>query len=454
VTAQRRSFRPLLGALVLILAAVFYLALYARAATLDVAYADYLLPPFITAVDACMSGQDCLGALLAPTSNGYRWTVPALLLSLNAKLLGLNTRFELLLGLAGLALAALVLYLWLSKTWLPSARPTVVVLAWAPALFLLFNLNQWENIVLGIGGYHLLGLAALFLCVWAIDRALRAPAVTLRQSSALFVTLTVSSLFLLQYFVVLAAAAVLLALLALLAGQRSARGVLVTILAAAVLGLLLTFVPAASLGQSSTSLPGLADLVTVCRFFLNMLAAGMLQWEGKRVLADSGYALGLPALFAYAAAIWLYANRRMHRTSWLPLALCVYSLLAGAAVSLSRFGYGADYGFASRYTSQTILGFLGCYLVLVKALREPRPARGTTGVLAAFCFAAALLQAATHAVQWQIAPHRKAYYRDVARVAAAFEQAPDEELARFQVPVQSAKQALPILRRHRLSFYR
>ena len=50
MTAQRRSFQPLLGALVLILAAVFYLALYARAATLDVAYADYLLPPFITAV--------------------------------------------------------------------------------------------------------------------------------------------------------------------------------------------------------------------------------------------------------------------------------------------------------------------------------------------------------------------------------------------------------------------
>jgi hypothetical protein len=185
-----------------------------------------------------------------------------------------------------------------------------------------------------------------------------------------------------------------------------------------------------------------------------MLAAGMLQWEGKRVLVDSGYVLGVPALLAYATAIWLFASRRMHRASWLPLALCVYSLLVGAAVSLSRFGYGADYGFASRYTSQTILGFLGCYLVLVKALGERTHWRGATGVLAAFCLAAVLLQAATHAVQWQIAPHRKAYYREVVRVAAHFEQASDEELARFQVPVQSTRRALPILRRHRLSYFR
>ena len=446
--------RPLLGVLALIGVAVAYVALYARAATLDVAYADYLLPPFITAVDACMSGQDCLGALLAPTSNGYRWTVPTLLLSVNAGAFGLNTRFEMVLGLVGLALASLTLYLWLSKTWLRSAHPMAVVVAWAPCLFFLFNLNQWENIVLGIGGYHLLGLAALFPALWAIDVALRAPVVTMRKAAILFVGLVVSSLFLLQYFVVLAAAAASLALLAWFAGQRSAPAVLAAVLAGSALGFVLTFVPAASFGQSSPVLPGAADLASVTRFFLNMLAAGMLQWEGKRVLADSGYVLGLPALIAFAMAIWLFISLRMYRTSWLPLALCIYSLLVGAAVALSRFGYGVDYGFASRYTSQTILGFVGCYLVLVKALQSRSQDRGAIGALAVFCLTVGVVQAATHVVQWQIAPHRKAYYDEVARVAAVFEQASDEELARFQVPVESARHALPILRRHRLSFFR
>lgn len=446
--------RPLIGALASIAVAVIYLALYAKTATLDVAYADYLLPPFITAVDACMSGRDCITALLAPTSNGYRWTVPALLLSLNAKVFGLSTRFELVLGVVGLVLASLTLYLWLSTTWLCSTRPAARVAAWLPCLFLLFNLNQWENIVLGIGGYHLLGLAALISCLWAIDHALRAPSSTLRQASILFVAIAVSSLFLLQYFVVLAVAATLLAVLALAAGHRSALPVLATILAASALGFLLTFVPAASLGPSSTALPGPGELASVGRFLLNMLAAAMLQWEGKRVIADSGYLLGLPALIALAMTIWLYASHRMYRTSWLPLGLCIYSLLVCAAVALSRFGYGIDYGFASRYTSQTILGFLGCYLVLVKTMEDRKRERGAIALVAAFCVAVAALQVATHVVQWQVAPHRQAYYREVARVAATFEQASDEELARFQVPVQSTRQALPILRRLRLSFYR
>jgi len=449
-----RAAGSLLGALALTAVGVVYLALYARAATLDVAYADYLLPPFITAVDACTSGQNCLGALLAPTSNGYRWTVPALLLSLNAKVFGLNTRFELVLGVAGLALSSLTLYLWLSRAWLRAARPTALLVAWVPCLFFLFNLNQWENIVLGIGGYHLLGLAALLLCLRVIDGALRTSAITVRQTLVLFVALVVSSLFLLQYFAVLAAAAVLLALLALLAGQRSALVVLATILAASALGFLLTFVPAASFGQSSSALPGVTDLASVSRFFLNMIAAALLQWEGKRLLEESGYALGMPALTALAVAIWLYWSRRMYRTSWLPLALCMYSLLVGLVVSLSRFGYGVDYGFASRYTSQTVLGFLGCYLILVKALEGRSPARGAVGAVAVFCSAAALLQVATHVVQWQIAPHRRAYYSEVVRVATRFEQASDEELARFQIPVQSTRRALSILKQHRLAFYR
>lgn len=456
-TLRPEPSRPALaltGALALIGCALFYLGLYASAATLDVAYADYLLPPFITAVDACMSGQDCAGALLAPTSNGYRWTVPALLLSVNAMVFGLNTRFELLLGFVGLALASLTLYLWLSTTWLRAARPAAALVAWMPCLFLLFNLNQWENIALGIGGYHLLGLAALIPCLWAIDHALRSPRITGRQASILLLVLVGASLLLLQYFVVLAVAVTLLALLALATGQRGAVVVLATVLAASAAGLILAFVPAASFGQSRSALPGVADLAVVGRFFLNMLAAAMLQWEGKRVLADSGYVLGLPALIAFAMAIWLFFARRMYRTSWLPLALCIYSLLAGVVISFSRFGYGADYGFASRYTSQTILGFLGCYLVLVKAYESRTSERGAIGLVAVFCLVAATLQLATHVVQWQIAPHRQAYFRELARVAVAFEQAPEAELARFQVPVQNVRQALPILRRHRLSFFR
>lgn len=445
---------PLLGPLAWTCCAVIYLALYATTATLDVAYADYLLPPFITAIDACTGGQDCLAALIAPTSNGYRWTLPAALLSLNARIFGLSTRFELVLGIAGLALASVALYLWLATTWLKTARSTILVAAWIPCLFFLFNLNQWENIVLGIGGYHLLGLAALILCLWAIDYALRAPAITIREAAFLFVATVVSSLFLLQYFLVLAVAATSLALLAILAGQRSARVVLGTILAGSALGFLLTFVPTVSFGAPSTASPGVGGLASVGRFHLNMLAAAMLQWEGKRVLADSGYLLGPAALIALATAMWLYASRRMYRTSWLPLGLCIYSVLVCAVVALSRFGYGVDYGFASRYTSQTILGFVGCYLVLIKALEDRTREFGAIGVVAVFCLVVAALQAATHVVQWQIAPHRQAYYRDLARVAANFEQASDGELARFQIPQQYTRQALPILRRHRLSFFR
>lgn len=449
-----RPVAALIGTLALIGGALAYLGLYANAATLDVAYADYLLPPFITAVDACMSGQDCFGALLAPTSNGYRWTVPALLLSVNAMVFGLNTRFEMLLGFVGLTLASLTLYLWLSTTWLRSARPAVAVVAWLPCLFFLFNLNQWENIVLGIGGYHLLGLAALIPCLWAIDHALRSPRIAGRQAWILLLALVGSSLFLLQYFVVLAVAAVVLAAIALATGHRSALGVVATVLAGAAVGLLVTFVPAASFGQSPSALPSPGDLAAVGRFFLNMLAAAMLQWEGKRVLVDSGYVLGLPAMIAIGMAIWLFFAQRMYRTSWLPLALCIYSLLACAVISFSRFRYGADYGFASRYTSQTILGFLGCYLVLVKALESRTSERGAIGLVAAFCLTVATLQLATHVVQWQIAPHRQAYYREVVRVVATFEQAPEAELARLQVPAAAARQALPILRRHRLAFFR
>lgn len=442
------------GALALIGCAALYLALYARAATLDVAYADYLLPPFITAVDACMSGRGCMDALLAPTSNGYRWTVPALLLSVNARLFGLTTRFDLALGIAGLVLAASTLYLWLATTWMRSVRPYTVLAVLLPCLLFLFNLNQWENIVLGLGGYHLLGLAALLPCLWAIDYSLRAPRIATTHAIVLFSALALSSVFLLQYFVVMMAAGSVLALVALVIGYPQARTVLGAILAGSAVGLLVTLVPAAAVGPSATAGPGLGDLPSAGRFFLNMLAAAMLQWEGKRVVADSGYVLGPAAMIAIAVSIWLFLSQGMYRESWLPLALCIYGLLGCLVISLARFRYGPEYGFASRYTSQTVLGFLGCYLILVKALQHRTAKQLAIGIVAVFCLAAAALQVATHVVQWQIAPHRKAYYLEVARIAANFEQASDSELALFQIPLEATRHALPILRRHRLGFFR
>jgi len=446
--------RSSLVALFLIALAVGYFAAYLRVATLDVAYADYLLPPFITAVEACMDGRNCLDALLAPTSNGYRWTVPALLLYLNAELFGLSARFDQALGLAGLALAAWTLFSWLRSSWLTPAQRPAAVLLFAPCLFLLFNLNQWENLVLGIGGYHLIGIAALMICLRVIDRALRAQDLAWKDAIVVLATVALSSLFLLQYFVVLVATLIGLAIVARIGRSRTALAVLLLIVAGSGVGLLLTFVPGSALGGSMGAAISAASLPVFGRFLLNMYAAALLQWEGKQSLVSHGLWLGIPMVAAVSTATWLFLRQQQYRCSLLPLGLLLYSVAASVVIAVARQGYGADYGFASRYTTQTALGLLGCYLILIRAIPERRRNRAATIGLAALAVLGAAMHLLTHQVQWKIAPHRQAYYREVVRVAGEIERATDEDLARFQIPPELTRKALAILQRHRLAYYR
>lgn len=443
-----------LAALILIVLAVGYFAAYLRAATLDVAYADYLLPPFITSVEACLDGRGCLDALLAPTSNGYRWTVPAFLLYLNAEYFGLTARFDQALGVAGLALAAWTLFWWLRGSWLtPAQRPSAVLL-FTPCLLLLFNLNQWENLVLGIGGYHLIGIAALIICLRVIDRVLRAPRMTAPDAIMVLATVALSSLFLLQYFVVLIATLIGLTVIARAGRGPTALAVLLMVVAGSGAGLLLTFVPSGALGGSMGAAISAASLPVFGRFLLNMYSAALLQWEGKQSLVSHGLWLGLPMVAAVSTATWLFLRQKQYRSSLLPLGLLFYSVAASVVIAVARLGYGADYGFASRYTTQTALGLLGCYLILIRAIPERRRNRAATIGLAAFAVLAVAMHLLTHQVQWKIAPHRQAYYREVVRVAGEIERATDEDLARFQIPPELTRKALVILQRHRLAYYR
>lgn len=305
----------------------------------------------------------------------HRIPVYKLLFLLNAELLHLDMRYEVVLGAALLGLAVLLLVKRLLEG-MPADLPMRQRLLAAAALaWLGFSLNQWDSLIYGLGALNGFGHVAAFTIFWLwLDATLRhgpsGGTMTGQMVLLAFILLCCAGghgpAFLAALFVVVA--------VAWYCGgpdgiKKSSQLFVALALVALAAELVYWFVgPLAPVRSDGAFSQALAAPWRVPEYLLMCLASSALPVAG---MEHHGWPRGLTLLLGaiiamvYVWAIAVFIRRRLWLVTYVPAFLMAYPLLVVASVFLVRFGEGLDTAEAPRYVLDTQLGLLGCFWTLV-----------------------------------------------------------------------------------------
>ncbi len=192
-------------------------------------------------------------------------------------------------------------------------------------------------------------------------------------------------------------------------------------------------------------------------FVLSALAASVLGVDvSKAHLGPASIAgIGLVVVLIYALALLLYFKAGMHQRTCLPLFMIVYSAAFIVFMTFGRFRYGLQYGMASRYACNTIVGVIA--IVWIAIFVQARGALTTKALRIALSAGITFIligMAWTSIVEWRIQPHRRGAFVRLQDIAMDVDNADDDELAAFEERPSLVRDSLLVLRKYRLNVYR
>lgn len=165
--------------------------------------------------------------------------------------------------------------------------------------------------------------------------------------------------------------------------------------------------------------------------------------------------LGMFVLFLYGLSMYLFVASKLYKITYLPLYLIMQSFFYIVFMMIGRFGYGIDYGMASRYTCISIYGLVGSLWMIIFFLVNSNNIKPYKRILlympAVVIFSGILV---TSIVEWRIQPHRQAYFKKLHEIALRVDTATDEELSKFEERPALVRGSLKILRDCNLNVYR
>ena len=164
--------------------------------------------------------------------------------------------------------------------------------------------------------------------------------------------------------------------------------------------------------------------------------------------------LGSLVVCLYGLALFLYFRFRLYERSYLPFYLLMQAFFYLVFMTAGRFGYGIDYGMASRYTCVSVLGLVGSGWVLIYVLAGGRTRRtGAVNLLVVPLMVIAAGLILTAMTEWRIQPHRKVYFENLREIALRVDSASDEELAKFEERPALVRESLRVLKECHLNVY-
>jgi hypothetical protein len=410
----------------------------------------------------------CEGALsfadLWRAAGGTRLLGYNLLLVANTAWFGLNSRGVVLLIPFVLLATALLIYRDYRSS-LTGLRPT----AWVAGMYLLpmlllFNLTLWEGLSFAFSIIFVWSVPWYIASYYALEDLLE----TGRKLSWLCAGMISSLAFLVfgqtSSFAFAAALAITFGC-RLIIDRHSIRLEMVFRAAAISVGIgLLIFLYLYRIGENDY-FPGsvrldwrlLADPWASASFVLSALAASVLGVDvSKTHFGPASIAgMGLIVFLIYAIALLLYFKAGMHKRTRLPLFMIAYSAAFVAFMTVGRFRYGIQYGMASRYVCNSILGVIAIVWI---AIFVKSKGASTTKALRIALFAGVTFilmgMAWTSIVEWQIQPHRKGGFVRLQDIAMDVDNAFDDEFAAFEERPLLVRDSLLVLRKYRLNVYR
>lgn len=409
---------------------------------------------------------------------------------INTVFFGFSVRFDQVLGVLGLGLAALAVSAYVKREGL--GLPCL-----AAAMVLMFSLNKWEMLTNGSGWAHFLTFAGFYYYYLVLDRVWQGAAAKPSMERKwdrkklmilpFVITLGIAGQYCAVYSGVLIVVFGSLMVLKVFSGRKeSAAGrwqapelpwwkYLICVLIPLILYMIsnactveehagaTTLTLGEALAQNPKFFPA---------FFIKSFASMFLGGETMQVRLQLPnrvmIVIGLGVMAGYLLGLWLNYRYRLYERTIFPLLLILSGGCSHVLILISRWIFLSqeNYGMSSRYAVQFQMGIVGILLTaaLVWKIEGERKAGGSRGKrsaagILAVAFMGLILAGnlGTTADELAKAPYRKESYEKKVQAAFNYRNVSDEDLEdifEYRKGPEKIRAALGILEENHLNVYR
>ncbi|MEI7690641.1 MAG: hypothetical protein WCI63_03385, partial [bacterium] len=331
-----------------------------------------------------------------------------------------------------------------------------------PIIFIIFSLDQWENIVFSDGARLMLNMLVYILLFILLNNYLLGRK---RKNLVILLSAIVLTSILIGTGNVLAVngTIIILVIIDMFINKNTNYKITISIIATSFLSVLLY-----SIGLRQDSL-GLKDqLANISHHifytgkFITLAFSGMALGVDYTMINNVNKVttglIGLIIIIFILCILYIYFKKEMYRKTYIPLALIIYSILIIGSILLARLNYAQEYGLnyamSSRYLTSThyaLIGFIWIGLMYIDNKKNKKEVIRKTLIVEAIILVL-LAQILTNYQEWKITKDRKANFVKLQEIALS-DRRDGIELRRFQTNIDWVIKGLEIIKKNNLNVF-
>lgn len=389
-----------------------------------------------------------------------------ILFVINAKYFDLNTLYEMYLGSIFLVITSVLLFRQYKKSLNFDTSKLWTTFAFIPIVLIVFSLNQWENIVFGLGMSIFLRMMFFLLTFITFDNMLSG------KSSTPFVILLTLSILLFGagYSPAIVVSMVLILVLKIYidrktSKERNIKSLLTIIIASSILFLIYFYkIYDKNMVNNTTGITEKVEFILnnpimAIKFLLSSFSSSLIGLNFlNKYFDDVGILiLGVFVIIIYLSSLILFIKVKMYEKTYLPLLLIIYSLIIYGLILIGRLDYGVKYGMSSRYVTDTQYGIVGATWIFIFYLFNKIKRKIVDFKSYIFILICIFLVSASQLIifftEWNIGPYRQENFNQLRDIAIYPELYHDSDFENFQYPIDKVKDGLEILKKNNLNVF-
>lgn len=447
----------LIGTIAIVISFFTYYCFYIFSSARNIVFQDHFR--YLEIADKVVNGRLDITYLWLSFS-GHRSPINLLTFLLNAKYFHLNTLMEIYIGAIILTITSFVLIYYFYKSINFTSIKKIYFII--PIIFIIFSLDQWENIVFSDGARLMLNMLVYILLFILLNNYLLGRK---RKNLVILLSAIVLTSILIGTGNVLAVngTIIILVIIDMFINKNTNYKITISIIATSFLSVLLY-----SIGLRQDSL-GLKDqLANISHHifytgkFITLAFSGMALGVDYTMINNVNKVttglIGLIIIIFILCILYIYFKKEMYRKTYIPLALIIYSILIIGSILLARLNYAQEYGLnyamSSRYLTSThyaLIGFIWIGLMYIDNKKNKKEVIRKTLIVEAIILVL-LAQILTNYQEWKITKDRKANFVKLQEIALS-DRRDGIELRRFQTNIDWVIKGLEIIKKNNLNVF-
>jgi hypothetical protein len=333
--------------------------------------------------------------------------------------------------------------------------------------FIIFSLNQWENIVMS-NGIALMAQMLFFILVYVYSDILLINGRSVKNILVLILALAFGILvFGGGYVPALIISLISAILLDIYLKKPQIKSNVLNYLIILLTSASMLFIYFYKISEGNTGTEG-GSVIEKCTFILKHIIDALQYFFLSVASSVVGVNLsdayiniyivefiGVVLTLAYVGTIILYFKSKMYEKTYVPLMLIIQTFLVYMMILVGRFDYGIKYGMSSRYVTYTQYGLIAILWVMFYFLCENSDT--VSKVLKnSLLFVIGLIvvgQSLTNLKEWQIAPYRKANFTKMQMMALYPSEFDKNDFNLFQSDTEKVFKGIDIIKKYKLNVY-